>query len=159
MSLAARSTARLELRRVTMDDADGFIALETALHGDEPDRATWTSYLAQFAAVWDGGDLGYWSAHCDGELVGFGGVKPKRWHDRDCWNLYYRLFPRFTGLGLATELARAAIEASGEVRPDWPVLVETRPANRAAIAVAERAGLIRQPDLDADGWAVLLLER
>jgi RimJ/RimL family protein N-acetyltransferase len=148
-----------------MADADCFIALEGELRALEdppraaPDPETWTAYLAQFVEVWDGGELGYWSAHHQDQLVGFGGVKPKRWRERDCWNLYYRLFPKETGRGFATELARAAVTAGAEVQPDWPVLVETRPTNIAAIAVAERAGLVRRPALDGDGWAVLLLER
>ena len=90
-------------------------------------------------------------------MAGFGGVKPKTWRGGPCWNLYYRLYPQLTGLGLATEMARAAIAAAAEQHPDWPVLVETGPHNGPAIAVAERAGLPRRPELDADGWAVLLL--
>jgi RimJ/RimL family protein N-acetyltransferase len=42
------------------------------------------------------------------------------------------------------------------VRPAWPVVVETRPWNTAAIRVAERAGLSRQRA--DDEYAVLLLK-
>jgi RimJ/RimL family protein N-acetyltransferase len=159
------TTPRLRLTPVAVTDADAFVALEIALRSletpprDAPDPVTWAGYLAQFVAVWDDGPLGYWTARRDGEVVGFGGVKPKRWRERDCWNLYYRLHPSRHGSGLATELARAAVAAATVTRPEWPVLVETRPTNPAALAVAERAGLTRRPDLDDDGWAVLLLER
>lgn len=158
------TTRRLRLTPVSIADADAFVALETALRAAEspprepPDRARWAGYLEQFVAVWAHGPLGYWTARLDGHVVGFGGVKPKHWQGRDCWNLYYRLHPDHHGSGLATELARAAVAAAAGIRPAWPVLVETRPTNLAAIAVAERAGLSRRPELDADGWAVLLLD-
>ena len=148
-----------------MADLDAFVDLETELRRGEnpprhpPDRTVWTGYLEQFVAVWGNGEQGYWAAEYAGQVAGFGGVKPKRWRGRECWNLYYRFFPRYMGLGLATELSREAVAVAAQERPDWPVLVETRPSNAAAIAVAEHAGLTRRPELDDDGWAVLLLER
>ena len=162
---ADRTTRRLRLRRVTMADLDTFIDLETELRRretpprDAPERGVWTGYLEQFARVWDDGQLGYWTIGYDGQVVGFGGVKPKRWRDWNCWNLYFRLYPQVTGLGLATEMAREAVSVAAEQHAEWPVLVQTRPANLPAIAVAQRAGLTRRPELDADGWVVLLLER
>ena len=162
---ADRKTRRLHLSRISMADLDAFIDLETELRRHEtpprgaPERGAWTGYLKQFARVWDDGQVGYWTIRYDGRVVGFGGVKPKRWRDRNCWNLYYRLWPQVTGLGLATEMACEAVTVAAGQQPEWPVLVETRPPNRPAIAVAQRAGLTRRPDLDADGWVVLLLER
>ena len=137
------TTPRLRLTPVALTDAEAFVALESALRAaatpprEAPDRATWAGYLAQFVAAWSDAPLGYWTACRDGAIVGFGGVKPKRWRGRECWNLYYRPHADQHGQGLATELARAAV---------------------AAIAVAARAGLTRRPELDDDGWAVLLLE-
>ena len=160
-----RTTRRLHLHRVTMADLDAFVDLETELRRHEtpareaPERGTWTGYLEQFVRVWDDGELGYWTIRYEGRVAGFGGVKPKHWRDGNCWNLYYRLYPQMTGLGLATEMAREAVAAAAERHPEWPVLVETRPANRLAIAVAQRAGLTRRPDLDADSWVILLLAR
>ncbi len=165
MPAAERSTARLVLRPIGVDQLDAYVDLQTHLRRleDPPrppaDPVACAGYLATFAQAWTTEGLGYWCAYLDGTVAGFGGVQPKRWLGQDCWNLYYQLFPHQTGRGLATELALAAIGAAAEVRPEWPVLVETRPTNSAAIAVAVRAGLTRRSELDADGWAVLLLDQ
>jgi RimJ/RimL family protein N-acetyltransferase len=159
-----RSTARLRLRRVTMDDLAAFVALEASLRArEEPPRerpaiAQSARYLADFTRVWDRGELGYWTIVFQGRIAGFGGVQPKLWRERRCWNLYYRVAPDFWGLGIATEMAREAIAAAAAVHPAWPVVVETRPWNTAAIRVAERAGLSRQEARIEDEYAVLLLE-
>ncbi len=148
-----------------MDDLDAFVALEAALRArEEPPReppapADSARFLAAFAQVWDGGELGYWTISVDDQVAGFGGVQPKLWRERWCWNLYYRVSPEFQGRGLAVEMARDAIAAGAAAHPEWPVLVETRPSNTAAIRVAERAGLIRQPSTPGNEYAVLLLER
>ncbi|HVV23143.1 MAG TPA: GNAT family N-acetyltransferase [Pseudonocardiaceae bacterium] len=161
MTTLEPTTDRLRLRRVTPADLDDFVALEAALrareHRDPPAVADSARYLADFCRVWDGGELGYWTVEHHGRTVGFGGVQPKTWHDRRCWNLYYRVTPDLWGSGIATETARTAITVAGHVHPDWPVLVETRPWNTAAITVAERAGLTRLDDQDE--YAVLLLEK
>ena len=152
------------LRRVTMDDLEAFVSLETTLRAleepprDPPDAAESARYLAAFVKVWDEGELGYWAIVAHGRVAGFGGVQPKLWRGRRCWNLYYRVAPEFQGQGIATETAREAIAAGFGEHPDWPVLVETRPGNTSAIKVAERAGLIRRPGRPGDGYAVLLLE-
>ena len=165
MTSPRRSTSRLLLRRVAMDDLAAFVALETTLRAleepprDPPDAADSARYLAAFAQVWDEGELGYWTIVVHGRVAGFGGVQPKLWRGRRCWNLYYRLAPEFQGQGIATETAREAIAAGFDDHPDWPVLVETRPWNTGAIKVAERAGLVRQAAQPDDDYAVLLLER
>ncbi|GGP69423.1 GNAT family N-acetyltransferase [Saccharothrix coeruleofusca] len=157
MPAAERTTARLRLRRVSVDDLDAFVALEAALRPERtPDVVASARYLSAFTDVWERGELGYWTVLLHGEIVGFGGVQPKLWHGRRCWNLYYRVSPAHWGKGIATEVAREAVAAAREARPDWPVLVETRPWNAAAIRVAERVGLIRRED--RDGYAVLLAE-
>jgi RimJ/RimL family protein N-acetyltransferase len=160
-----RSTARLRFRRVTMDDLEAFVALESSLRArqepprDPPAVAESARYLTEFARVWDRGELGYWTILFQGRIAGFGGVQPKLWRERHCWNLYYRVAPAFWRLGIATETAREAIAAAATVHPAWPVVVETRPWNTAAIRVAERAGLSRQEARSDDEYAVLLLER
>ncbi|CAM03357.1 GNAT family N-acetyltransferase [Saccharopolyspora erythraea] len=115
-------------------------------------------FLNAFVEVWDRGEHGYWTILLGRRVAGFGGVQPKQWRDRRCWNLYYRVSPEFWGMGIATETARAAIRAGASAQPGWPVLVETGPSNAAAIRVAERAGLTRQPARPDDKYAVLLLE-
>jgi RimJ/RimL family protein N-acetyltransferase len=165
MSPVQWRTARLTLRPVTMADLEAFVAVESALRsrreppGQPPDPAYSARLLAAFVGVWERGELGYWTIRYEGEVAGFGGVQPKRWRGRDCWNLYFRLAPRWWGLGIATEMAREAIAVAAVAHPSWPVLVETRPDNAPAIRVAERVGLTRRPAGPGDEWAVLLLER
>jgi RimJ/RimL family protein N-acetyltransferase len=156
MNLTERRTDRLSLRRVRDTDLDEFVALQAALDPRPPDRAESAGYLANFARVWDEGDLGYWSVTYEGRVAGFGGVQPKVWRGRKCWNLYYRVHPDCQGLGIAGEVAREAIAAAAEVRPEWPVVVETDPDNLAAIRVAERAGLVRLGPEANEKYATLL---
>lgn len=164
MAVCERSTERLLLRRVYESDLDAFVALESALRArevpprDPPEVASSARYLSDFVDVWERGELGYWSVWLDGSIVGFGGVQPKRWRARRCWNLYFRVLPTLWGLGIATEMAREAVVAGRDAHPNWPVLAETRPWNAAAINVAERAGLVRLQDDAEGGYAVLLLE-
>lgn len=147
-----------------MTDLEAFVALEASLRAREqpprraPDPASSARYLSAFCQVWDRGELGYCAIEFHRQVVGFGGVQPKLWRGRRCWNLYYRVRPEYGGRGFATEMAHAAIEAAAEAHPDWPVLVETGPENAPAIAVAERVGLRRQPSVPGDEYAVLLLE-
>lgn len=156
MSVTSRRTARLWLRRVHDSDLDEFVALQAAIDPRPFDRAESAGYLANFVRVWDEGHLGYWSVRYQDRVVGFGGVQPTVWRGRECWNLYYRVHPDCQGLGIAGELAAEAIVAAAEVRPEWPVLVETRPDNAPAIRVAERAGLVRLGPEDGEEYATLL---
>jgi RimJ/RimL family protein N-acetyltransferase len=158
MSLTERRTDRLLLRRVEETDLADFDALEAALRRAETPPAPQRSaaYLAMFLRAWDEGDLGYWTIRYQDRVVGFGGVQPKVWRGRECWNLYYRVHPDCQGLGIAGEVAREAIAAAAEVRPEWPVLVETRPENLPAIRVAERAGLVRLGPEENEEYATLL---
>lgn len=164
MGVCERSTERLLLRRVYESDLDAFVALESALRAREvpprnpPEVASSARYLSDFVDVWERGELGYWTVLLAGNIVGFGGVQPKRWRARRCWNLYFRVVRALWGRGIATEMAREGIAAGRDAHPDWPVLAETRPWNVAAINVAERAGLVRQADDTEDGYVVLFLE-
>lgn len=157
-----RTTARLRLRRVERTDLDAFHALETALRAQEtpprepPPRETSAKYLNAFAEVWDAGELGYWTLLHEDRIAGFGGIRLITGDRGPHWNLYYRVDPALQGLGLATEMAREALALAAEIRPQWPVVVETRPGNTAAIAVAERAGLTKQPCAEGDPYVVLV---
>ncbi|GAA2792696.1 GNAT family N-acetyltransferase [Saccharopolyspora taberi] len=165
MAPNVRTTARLRLRPVSTGDLTAFTELESALRAreepprDPPDPARSARLLADFVRNWDQAGLGYWTVLFEDRIAGFGGVQPKRWRGRDCWNLFYKLDPGCWGRGLATEMAREAIAAAAAVRPDWPVLVETRPWNAPAIRLAERVGLTRIPPQDGEEWTALLLER
>ncbi len=144
---------KLVLHPVTMDDLDDFLALH-ALESHRP-PAMITQLLKDFCAVWTGGEHGYWRIEFEGRTAGYGGVKPRLRNGQQVWNMYYRMWPAVRGKGIATAMAREAIAVARQKHPDWPVLVETRPDNVAAIKVAEGVGMTRHPD--ADGWAVFLL--
>lgn len=147
------ATQRLLLHRVTMDDLDDFLALH-ALESRRPPELI-TKLLQDFCAVWEGGEHGYWRIEFEGRTAGYGGVKPRTWHGKPVWNLYYRMWPDLRGKGIATEMAAKAIAVARELHPSWPVLVETRPDNVPSIRLAAGAGMTRHPD--ADGWAVFVL--
>ncbi|GAA3849140.1 hypothetical protein GCM10022243_13920 [Saccharothrix violaceirubra] len=147
-------TERLTLDPVTMADLAEFVALDRVLRPDaDPTRSA--GYLAAFVETWRTGDLGYWTIRLRREVIGFGGVQPKKRSGPPAWNLYYRLHPDHRGHGYATEMAWAAVAAARETRPEWPVLIETRPDNAPSIALAGRLGMTREPD--HEGYAVFVL--
>jgi [ribosomal protein S5]-alanine N-acetyltransferase len=110
---------------------------------------------------WKTEGFGYWTALLmqSEEIIGFGGVRHFIWRDLDILHLYYRLTPSAWGQGYATELARTAVTLARKHLSMWPVIARIRAANRPSIRTAERAGLLRSPDLDTEhlifalGWA------
>ncbi len=105
--------------------------------------------------TWQDSAVGYWVAEHAGEIVGIAGLRPLKFRNRSCWNLYYRFSPLVWGRGFATEAAAEAVALSQAHDPVLPVVARTRPSNVAALRVAERAGLRRREDLDGDGFVVL----
>lgn len=93
--------------------------------------------------VWQQAGLGYWSVReeDDGPIIGCGGCRP--FADKHLWNLYYRFDPEVQGLGYASELARAAIQAANDVDPDRRVVAYMLEHNVASWRVAEKVGLTR----------------
>jgi ribosomal-protein-alanine N-acetyltransferase len=160
-------TDRLILRQPRSDDGPAMFAV----HGDpatnrynpagpDPDRAASEETLRRWLRQWEDGGYGYWAVTPlgDGTVLGFGGIMRLTWRDRDVLNLYYRLTPGAWGRGYATEVARTAVALARKYVPSLPVIARTRPANIASIQTAERAGLVRRPDLDTEhivfalGW-------
>lgn len=156
-----RRTARLLLRPVQPSDKDALVSIHvdarTNAHtpGGPPDRTAIEAMLASFVAAWEGSGHSYWAVEFEGTVVGVAGVEVRTILGRDCWNVYYRFDPDSWGRGFATEVVREGLAAAGSLEPSLPIVARTRPANEAAIRVAERAGLARRPDLDHDGFVVL----
>jgi RimJ/RimL family protein N-acetyltransferase len=143
-----------------------------AVHGDpatyrysparpHPDLATSEEMVRSCLQEWDTYGFGYWAvtlAQDEETIIGFGGVEHRVWSEREVLNLYYRLSPRAWGQGYATELARAAVSLARTYLPQWPVVARTRAENVPSMRTAERAGLIRRPDVETDqvvlalGW-------
>jgi ribosomal-protein-alanine N-acetyltransferase len=153
-----RRTERLRLRRPTGEDAPALVAVHTdpRVYRHSPDGTPSPGkarrMAAEFIDTWERHGIGFWIVEHDGTAVGAAGVKPTRLAGRDCWNLYFRLVPEMWGRGLATEAAQEAIVVAGELQPDWPVLVATRPGNDNAVGLAGKLGLTRRPDLDHSGF-------
>ena len=156
--VSERRTARLRLRRVTHGDVPSVVSLSTdpRTHRHSPTgtptREEAEAFARRFVEDWDTYGLGYWIVEHEGRDVGVAGVKAAAIGKRPCWNMYYRFTPAVHGMGLAAEATREAIAAAREHTPEWPVVVRTRPGNEPASRLAVAIGLVRRPDLDADGF-------
>lgn len=151
-------TTRLLLRRLAPTDGPAMFAV----HGDpatyrysparpHPDVATSEEMLRSCLQEWEIHGFGYWAvtlAQDEETIIGFGGVEYRVWSEREALNLYYWLRPSAWGQGYATEVARAAVSLACTYLPQWPVVARTRVENVPSMHTAERAGLIRRPDLE-----------
>ena len=153
------TTSQLVLRRLRVGDGPALFAVHgdtaTNLHnpaGPHPDLATSEEMLRQCLQHWQVFGFGYWAVTLAQEenVIGFGGIEHLHWQHRDVLNLYYRFTPGAWGQGYATELARAAVALGREHLSQWPIVARTRTPNIASIRTAERAGLVRRPDLDTE---------
>jgi ribosomal-protein-alanine N-acetyltransferase len=156
-------TARLHLRRMTWGDLPAVVAIHsdpaTNLHrpGGAPSSGISEQTVRDLVRGWEEHGIGYWVVEFEGKVVGVAGIEPLVFQGRRCWNLYYRFAPEAWGKGFAAEACREAVAVAQALQPAKPVVVRTRPANLRAVQVAERCGLDRRPDLDAEGFAVLAL--
>ena len=160
-------TPRLTLRRLQPTDGPAMFRV----HGDpqtnqynpagpHPDLATSEEMLRECLQHWDTFGFGYWAVTLAQQesVLGFGGVERQRWQGQEVLNLYYRFTPSAWGQGYATELAQTAVTLAREHLPKFPVIARTRAKNLASQRVAQRAGLVRRPDLESEhlvfalGW-------
>ncbi len=110
------------------------------------DLATTRAALARWIEDWEHEGLGAWVVREGGTVVGHGGCAVR---GGAFWNLGYRFAPEAQGRGLATQVARAAVDASRERRPELPVVAYLLEHNAASAAVARKVGLSlrhRAPD-------------
>lgn len=153
-----RRTANLLLRPLRADDVAPLVAIQTdprtTRHSPTgpPTREEAEELLLSVVAAWDEGGVHYWAVENEQQLVGTAGLKQVTLHDRQCWNLYYRLSPDVWGRGLATQAAREAVSYAAQMAGGLPVVARTRPSNSAAQRVAQKAGLGRREDLDSNGF-------
>jgi len=149
-------TARLLLRRPDLGDLGEH-------HRIHADPRTWTHkpddrherlveserQLLHWLAHWHEHGYGYWAVELEQRIVGFGGLMLlPGWHGRDVLNLYYRFEPESWGSGYATELSQAALALAERELPRLLVVARIRPGNERSVRVAERAQMVRRPDLD-----------
>jgi [ribosomal protein S5]-alanine N-acetyltransferase len=160
------STERLVLRRPAADDGRAMFTIhgdpqtnQYNPYGPDPDLATSEEVLRQWLRQWDDDGFAYWAVTllADPVVIGFGGVRRVTWRDRDILNLYYRLTPGAWGHGYATETARAAVGLAREHLSALPIVARVRSVNIPSARTAERAGLVRRPDLDDEEHIVFAL--
>jgi [ribosomal protein S5]-alanine N-acetyltransferase len=150
-------TGRLLLRAVSESDVEAVFAI----HGDPEtyrfhpsgvarSRKESATQLAGWQREWLEVGFGFWAVRVtsDPRVIGFGGLTKRVFQERPVLNTYYRFEPAAWGHGYATEMASAALMLAGRLMPELPVIVRTRPENKAAQAVARNLGLTRAPQLD-----------
>jgi RimJ/RimL family protein N-acetyltransferase len=159
-------TERLKLRRPRASDVLAFFRVdgdpETNRfnpYGPAPDLAASEVRLHEWLRQWQEDGYGYWALVLppDSAVMGFGGVRRIIWQDQVVLNLYYKLQPAIWRHGYATELAHTAISLAQTHLPHRPIIARTRPDNIASQRTAERAGLLRRPDLDSAEHVVFAL--
>jgi ribosomal-protein-alanine N-acetyltransferase len=152
-------TPRLLLRRLRAADGPDYFAVQgdplTNQYnpaGPDADLAASEKILEMLRQHWESYGFGYWAAVIPqtDTIIGFGGVRYLFWRNRHVLNLYYRFRPAAWGQGYASELAQTAISLAQKHLPGWPVVARIRPGNTASMKTAERAGLVRRPDLDTE---------
>lgn len=150
-------TERLVLRRPSSDDAAAMFAIhgdpatnQYNPHGPDPDLATSEETLGQWLQQWENDGYGYWAVTLPEteEVIGFGGVRRIAWRELEVLNLYYRFASAAWGHGYAAETARTAVELARRHLPMLSVVARVRAVNVPSVRTAERAGLVRRPDLD-----------
>lgn len=155
------TTARLELRQMSPDDAEAFFRIQTDpqvmryTHETPPGSV---EELRRFMVEYPDFDrVGYgrWGCYLKetGELIGFSGLKFVE--ELDATDLGYRFLPRYWGQGLATEAGVASLrhgfEEIGLERIDGFVL----PDNAGSIRVLEKVGMQRDGTATFDGLEAL----
>jgi ribosomal-protein-alanine N-acetyltransferase len=156
-------TARLSLRRPTMEDVD-------TIHSIHSDRRACAHNLADLLTTradaedrhrrwdehWRRHGFGYWAVRPrdigqPSAPLGFCGIKVMRLRDVEVLNLFYRFDPSAWGDGFGTEAATAVVDWATSHLPDRTIVARVRPDNTASLRVAARAGLHRAEHLDVQG--------
>jgi ribosomal-protein-alanine N-acetyltransferase len=159
-------TERLALRCPHAGDASAFFQVDGdpetnrfSPYGPAPDLVASEARLHEWLRQWREDGYGYWALAVlpDSAVLGFGGVRRIIWQGQAVLNLYYKLQPAIWRHGDATELARAAVSHAQAYLPHLPIIARTRPDNLASQRTAERAGLLRRPDLDTAAHLIFAL--
>jgi ribosomal-protein-alanine N-acetyltransferase len=157
---AERRTARLLLRRPTEDDVTVLFAIHADPATNRFNAAGPMTGIEQAARrfrdwdqQWREHGFGYWAvselAEADGPVIGFAGIRYGSWRHRTVLNLYYRFTPSAWGRGIATEVAREAVDVWASGLSADPIIAYTTPDNIGSQRTALKAGLKRRSDLDS----------
>jgi RimJ/RimL family protein N-acetyltransferase len=160
-------TKRLELRPITMADADRLAVLHAdarvmnLLQHGVLTRSQSDAMVANYEAEWPALGFGSWTAteHArsgsGGRLVGLGGL---RVHTGD-YGVAIRLAltPEAQGKGYGPELARASLAFAFEVAKLDRVVALTRSDNGPSQRALEKVGMVREREIKmASGRTILL---
>jgi ribosomal-protein-alanine N-acetyltransferase len=123
-------------------------------YGADPDLATTQTRLDEWLRHWEEYGFGYELIEDDGAVVGICGVRRDVWQGLHVLNLYWRLLPEVWGRGYATDAGRHALEMARAARHREPVVARMLAGNAASARVAEKLGMTRRDDLDAQADGV-----
>ncbi|KYH45153.1 GNAT family N-acetyltransferase [Branchiibius sp. NY16-3462-2] len=144
------TTTRLSLERPLPDDLEALFAIYSdprvwqhfpSLRHTDPERTA--AMLRGWIDGWERDGLGMWMVRLPGDpaLLGHGGCTIRA---DSFWNLGYRFAPAAQGHGYATEVAREAVSAAQQHRPDLPVVAYLLENNLPSANVATKVGLALQ---------------
>lgn len=159
-------TARLVASRVTEADLpellrllrDPRVAATLSPTGRPPGDDEVRSGLIEAIGHWELHGFGLWMLRerADGRLVGRGGLQHTFVTGRDEVEVAWAIVPELWGRGLATELARAAIEVAFGPLALQEVIAYTLPHNGASRRVMEKCGFVLEGSLQCEGLSQVL---
>lgn len=156
-------TERLDLRPITMADADRLAVLHADARGMNLlqhgvlARAESDAMVALYEAEWPALGFGSWTAseRATGRLVGLGGL---RVHTGGLGVALRAAFsPDAQGRGYGPELGRAVLAFAFDVARLGRVVAITRLDNLPSQRSLEKFGMVREREIKADGGRTLVL--
>lgn len=154
-------TDRLELRALTIDDADAFFAFNSnpevmRLTGEPPLKSLQEAKDA-LNRYPDFDTVGYGRWGCvlkeERKVIGFCGLKYLA--DLGAVDLGYRFLPEYWGRGLATEACLASVEFGFDVLKLDRIVGFVLPENAASIHVLEKVGMRLEGEIHYQGHRAL----
>ena len=149
-------TEHLLLYRPTVHD----LAPVYAMYAESRSLEEVRNKVADWIAHWDRYAFGYWIARNDAEeFIGVGGIARVERDPGGRVDLYYAIAPRARHRGLATEIARAALDLAFGTLDLASVRATIAVGDAHAIAVARAAGMRPVGDTDVGGQQTFVAER
>ncbi|MEU3560912.1 GNAT family N-acetyltransferase [Kitasatospora sp. NPDC006786] len=156
----SRTIVAVSERLVLTRPQEGDLEAMFAIHGDpetnrynpngpQRDIAQAQEMLDGFVADWVRDGVGYCAVATredPGAVIGFAGLYLHTLDGERVFNLYYRFRPSAWGKGYAAEAARAAMAEGLPRHPGIPVIALIHADNLPSRRLAERLGLVADPD-------------
>lgn len=152
-------TSRMIADRIAESDFDDLLRLGqdpqvAATLGGIRTEAEVRAMLREAIAHWDRHGFGVWVFRDRGSnaFIGRAGLRAVTVEDEDVIELLYALMPEYWNRGLASEMARAILDAAAQSLHLREVVAFTLPHNLGSRRVMEKAGFRYQRDIT---WAGL----